>query len=197
MYIYIYIYIIYIIYIYNLYIHAHSQHTHTHTDITEICCFPVSTVSATTVPSHTYNQLSKSMFGQNAFVVRVQACRDAHIALSELFNNVQSRTYEIIIGGNANMNSFIRDAETFHEKIRVDTPNILDCNNYRTFWVKWESDYTVTVGQGAVINRNTFLDWNDAEQRVFRGITISTYYGAEGLWEFSFLEGNFFSFRHW
>ena len=149
----------------------------------------MTSVRVTTMPSRNYNQLSKSVVGQNSLVVRVQACRDAHIALSQLFNNIITGTYEIIIGGYGNMKSFIRDAATYDEHLSVDTPNIMDCTNYKTFWVKWDSDYRLTVGRGAVVGTDTFLDWIDPQQRIFQGVTISTWNDAEGLWDFSFLDG--------
>ena len=151
--------------------------------------FSVSSVRIFTEDKHNYNQLSKSIINQDSLVFRVQACRDAHVALSEIFNNVQTRTYEIIIGGNGNTNSFLRDFATGQEKIKIDTPNIMDCNNYKAFWVKWAADGRITVGEGAVVGQRTFLDWVDPEQRVFRGMTISTWNGATGLWDFSFLDG--------
>ena len=135
--------------------------------------------------------MSKSIIGQNWIVFQVQACSDAHVALSELFNNVKTKTYEIIIGGNANKNSFIRDYDTFGEMQRVDTVDILDCNNYRTFWVKWGIEDRIVVGRGALLDIDSFLDWTDPEQRHFQGLTISTYYSHVGYWDFSFLEGLF------
>jgi hypothetical protein len=144
-----------------------------------------------TVPDHTYNQLSKSVTSQNWVVFQVQACRDAHFALSEQFNNVQTRTYEIIIGGNDNKNSFIRDYDTMQEVQRVDTLDILDCYNYKTFWVKWGLGDKITVGRGALVDVATFLDWVDTDKRIFQGFTISTYYGVTGTWDFSFLDGKF------
>jgi len=126
---------------------------------------------------------------QNWIVFKVQACRDAHVALSELFNNVATRTYEIIIGGNVNQNSFIRDAATMNEVQRVDSPMIMDCDGYRAFWVKWGIDFRIAVGRGSVLDSGTFLDWVDDEQRSFEGLTISTYYDQPGSWDFSFLEG--------
>ena len=152
----------------------------------------MSSVRVFTEDKHNYNQLSKSIVNQNSLVFQVQACRDAHVALSELFNNIQTRTYEIIIGGNGNTNSFLRDFATGQEKIKIDTPNIMDCNNYKAFWVKWAADGRITVGEGAVVGQRTFLDWVDPEQRVFRGMTISTWNGATGLWDLSFLEGDFY-----
>jgi hypothetical protein len=150
----------------------------------------VTSLRVTTLPTHTYNQLSKSIMGQTSIMLRVQACRDAHIALSELFNNVLTRTYEIIIGGNNNANSFIRDFVTSNEGQRVSTPGIMDCYNYKAFWVSW-ADFRITVGQGAVVGKSPFLDWVDPEQRVFQGLTISTWYDAPGYWDLSFLEGNY------
>ena len=149
----------------------------------------MSSLRVTTLPEKNYNQLSKSITNQNSIVFRVQACRDAHVALSEFFNNVHTRTYEIVIGGNGNTNSFIRDYATGVEKLKVDTPNIMDCNNYRAFWVKWESSGRITVGHGAIFGNSTFLDWMDDEKRMFKGLTISTWDNATGFWDFSFLQG--------
>src|SRR5688572_11265921 len=122
--------------------------------------------------------MSKSVLSQNSVVFRVQACRDAHLALSEVFNNVQIRTYEIIIGGYGNTQSFIRDYDTGTEVLKLDTPNIMDCNNSKAFWAKWETSGRITVGQGAVIGNSVFLDWVDTEKRIFHVITISTWNGA-------------------
>jgi len=144
-----------------------------------------------TVPTLTYNQLSKSIVQQYSIVFRVQACQDAHVALSEQFNNIQTRTYEIIIGGNGNQNSFIRDLGTSNEVKRVDTPGIMDCSHYKAFWVSW-SDYLIRVGQGASVGHSSFLDWQDPEQRSFQGLTISTWSGITGSWDISFQEGCYF-----
>lgn len=145
-----------------------------------------------TIPSLTYNQLSKSAIGQNWVVFQVKACRDAHVALSEMFNNVQTRTYEIIIGGNGNQNSFIRDDNTFGEVQRVDTPNIMDCDNFKTFWVKWGVMYRITVGEGALVDSRTFLNYVDVDRRSYEGFTVSTYYDITGVWDFSFIDGKLF-----
>jgi len=154
-----------------------------------VSVYTVSSVHVMTLPDHSYNQMSKTIITQSWIVFSVQACRDAHVALSELFNNLQSRTYEIIIGGNENRNSFIRDSNTFIEVQRVDTVDIMDCYNYKTFWVKWDANYRITVGRGAYVDMNHFLNWVDPEKRNFQGLSISTYYDQPGLWDFSFLDG--------
>lgn len=149
----------------------------------------MSSVRVTSLPDHSYNQMSKSIAGQNSIVFQVMACRDAHVALTQLFNNLQSPTYEIIIGGNGNRNSFIRDGNTFEEFYRVDSADVLDCNAYRTFWVKWNVDSKIVVGRGAVVGANQFMDWLDPQRRSYSGLTISTYYDQPGLWDFSFVDG--------
>jgi Farnesoic acid 0-methyl transferase len=150
----------------------------------------VTSVRLNTLPSLTYNQLSKSILEQSSIVFRVQSCRDAHVALSEMFNNIQTRTYEVIIGGYGNQNSFIRDLDTSTEVQKVETPGIMDCNNYKAFWVRW-ADNKITVGRGTVIGQSSFLDWDDSERRNFQGLTFSTWTGSSGLWDFSYLEGRF------
>lgn len=152
-------------------------------------CFAVSSVRVTSLPDHTYNQLSKSIASQSWVVFQVMACRDAHVALTQQFNNLRSPTYEIIIGGNGNRNSFIRDGSTFQEFYRVDTPDILDCNGYRTFWVKWHEANNLQVGRGAIVGKQKFMQWLDPQSRSFGGMTISTYYDQPGLWDFSFVDG--------
>jgi Farnesoic acid 0-methyl transferase len=159
-----------------------------------VVCHAVSSIQVSTLPIHNYNQLSKTIFEQTSIVVRVQSCRDAHVALSEMFNNIQTRTYEVIIGGNGNQNSFIRDLDTSAEFQRVDTPGIMDCNNYKAFWVSW-ADNRIKVGRGADVGESSFLDWTDPERRFFRGVTISTWDGAAGWWDFSYLEGRCWGFK--
>lgn len=151
--------------------------------------FTVSSVRVTSLPDHSYNQMSKSITGQNSVVFQVMACRDAHVALTQQFNNLQSPTYEIILGGNGNRNSFIRDGNTFEEFYRIDSPDVLNCNAYRTFWVKWNVDSKITVGRGAIVGVNQFMEWLDPQRRPFSGLTISTYYDQPGLWDFSFVDG--------
>jgi Farnesoic acid 0-methyl transferase len=148
----------------------------------------VSSMRVSSLPIHTYNQMSKTIFDETSIVLRVQACQDGSIGLSELFNNVQTRTYEVIIGGYGNQQSFIRDFESSTEVQKVPTPGIMDCNNYRTFWISW-ANHNIKAGRGAVVGEAAFLDWTDPEQRVFRGLTISTWTNNPGWWDFSFLEG--------
>lgn len=136
-----------------------------------------------------YNQLSKLVTNQDHVVFRVQACRDAHLALSEWYNNVHAKTYEIIFGGYGNMNTFIRDRATGVEGQKIDTPNLMDCNNYLAFWAKWEPSGRITAGKGAVVGSQTLIDWVDNEKRIFQGITISTWDGASGYWDFTYVQG--------
>src|SRR5688572_29338698 len=41
----------------------------------------------------------------------------------------------------------------------TETPNVMDRNNYRAFWVKWESGKRMTAKEIHVIGNSRFLDW--------------------------------------
>ena len=46
-------------------------------------------------------------------VFKVQACNDAHLALSPILGISSSKTYEVVIGGENNQRSFIRYQNLF------------------------------------------------------------------------------------
>ena len=66
----------------------------------------------------------------------------------------------------------------------MDTPNILDCNELRSFWISWNSGF-VQVGQGMVVGRGVLLGWQDEEDipRPINWISVSTGFGSTGEWE--------------
>ena len=45
--------------------------------------------------------------------------------------------FEIVIGGWTNTQSVIRDAMGAEPLRTRDTPNILSCGEFRTFWIHW------------------------------------------------------------
>ena len=56
---------------------------------------------------------------------QVAACNDAHVALSTSATNLNSSTYEIVIGGGSNTKCFIRTATLRATRQRATTPDIL------------------------------------------------------------------------
>ena len=56
----------------------------------------------------------------------------------------------------------------FQEK---STPYILDCNEYRTFWVKWETN-AVAVGKGSDVNDREIISFTDPDIQMTEGIVF-------------------------
>ncbi len=96
-----------------------------------------------------------SVAGTAAFVFRVRACENVQIMLATILGNAHYGASKIIIGED-NMKSY------FHpntgEPISAETPNILDCDEFRAFYIRWTA-YTVHVGYGANIAGTPFVEF--------------------------------------
>lgn len=68
-------------------------------------------------------------------------------------------------------------------------PNLLDCNEPRTFWIRWHSGYIV-VGKGDVIDKNKFMDYHSLVARDIRNAAFATH-TYPGLWKLNFVEGKY------
>ena len=151
-------------------------------------------VAVTSLTSHTpdnynYNQFWLSVSGRWFMVFRVQACNDAHIGLAATAGNSENRLYEVVIGGNGNTQSFIRRTRLSSNEAVAETPDILNCNELRTFWIQWENNH-VEVGEGSVLNEGRFINWYDTtDPHVITAMALSTGWGSTGDWQFSYING--------
>lgn len=109
---------------------------------------------------------------------RIKAPNDAHIALSTAAAEVDPM-YEIFIGGWGNTKSIIRKNRTKPDVAEVPTPGILDGNEYRGFWIRWQNG-NISVGRENEIP--PFLSWTDYEQVNIEYIGVCTGWGANGAW---------------
>ena len=92
----------------------------------------------TTPNEYNYEQVQFTTGESPYFVFSVQACNDAHVALSEIPGLHDYNTYELVFGGWANTGSAIREARQRDQRHFVRTPGILSCDEKRTFWVGWK-----------------------------------------------------------
>lgn len=77
----------------------------------------------------------------------MRACNDAILGLFDYYHT--DKLYEVVIGGSSNQNTWIRSERLGDSEKRVSTPNILNCDEYRGFWLSWY-DGKIAVGQGEV-----------------------------------------------
>ena len=148
---------------------------------TEIFLFPAPVKEFLTPASYSYTNYRAGIGGATWTTFLVRACNDAHFGLME--NVGDTIAYEVIIGGSGNTRTAIRRNRQTDE-VAVETPDILDCNVMKPFWVSWIDGY-IQVGNGAVYGDDVIASWQDGEPLSINHAAISTWDTAEGYWQIS------------
>ncbi|KAL4231839.1 hypothetical protein ACF0H5_009415 [Mactra antiquata] len=151
----------------------------------------VNSVNLSTRNDYVYHYLHdkgidvRSVTNTTAVKFSVQACNDAHIALSANKGLDTTDTYEIVIGGWTDSQSVIRDCKQCQHKDEVHhQSHPLDCNQAHQFWISWTNNY-IRVGLGNIIGEQQFMAWNDTDPHPVNYIAIATGFGASGAWSFN------------
>ena len=152
----------------------------------------VTSLTSHTPDNYNYNQFWLTVAGRWFIVFRVKACNDAHIGLAAIVGNSENRLYEVVIGGQGNTQSYIRrTAQSTDDEALAETPDILSCNEFRSFWIQWENNH-VEVGEGSVINQRRFINWADTtDPHGISALTLSTGWESTGDWQFSYISGRY------
>ena len=140
--------------------------------------------------------------------VKVRTCNDAHIALMSSTSVEVGSLYEIVIGGWSNRQSCIREQKQGPCEIKVDTENVLDCDNFAAFWIEWIPEGTgrkLLVGHGSTLGQDMFMDYNDFSPHPLNHMAIagwrSGWSNVIGYWRigvgkaYTWLNGCDFFFR--
>ena len=134
--------------------------------------------------SYDYYRYHRTVAGENAVVVGIQACSDGHIGLSEVPGLSSLNMYEVVIGGWSNTKSVIRRARQGDIEVEASTPEILSCNSFKFFWVTWE-DGIIEVGAGGIIGQTRLLYFKDPNPYTVNSITLTTADGHEGAFVYA------------
>ena len=59
----------------------------------------------------------------------------------------------------------------------VSTPNILDVNNFKSFWISWING-VIRVGKGNVVGNDMFLSYNDTSPIAVNYVALSGWEAA-------------------
>jgi hypothetical protein len=74
-----------------------------------LCYFPESFITVFTPDSYTYQFVPEIPINNKSFLTfMIKTAADAHIALSAVYGDVDRKTFEIVIGAEANTKSLIR-----------------------------------------------------------------------------------------
>ncbi len=113
---------------------------------------------------------------------RVRACRDASIRLVTTdFSDFGRNTYTVVLGGFENARSTIKRDGFTSALVDVETPNILDCAAFRSFWISWINGL-LEVGAGPQYSEYNFMAWQMSSTADIHVVSMATQ-GQHGEWE--------------
>lgn len=114
----------------------------------------------------------------NYISFKVKAPHDAHIALTS--TPYESKPmYEVFFGGWGNTKSVIRKNQEQPDVVQVPTPNIMNANEYKSFWIKWEYG---TLSAGIQGDSRPIMAWQDSASFPIQYFGVCTGWGASGHW---------------
>ncbi|KAJ8039556.1 C3 and PZP-like alpha-2-macroglobulin domain-containing protein 8 [Holothuria leucospilota] len=116
----------------------------------------------------------------NLFEFEAKANNDVHIALSP--SQSSSDLYEIVIGGWRNTQSVIRRCKQCENQVTVSTIHYLSANEYRRFWITFDSNGAVAVGRND--ESTPFMEWTDPAPLDVQYLGYSTCCGSSGEFRF-------------
>ncbi|XP_071940974.1 macrophage mannose receptor 1-like [Antedon mediterranea] len=110
----------------------------------------------------------------------VKASNDVHIGLSSSPADA-SEMYEVVIGGWGNQNSAIRRCIQCSNEVYVSTPNILNQNEFRGFWITWDDNGKISVGKAG---QASFMEWTDPNPLRIAYVGYTTGWQSSGEFRF-------------
>jgi len=126
----------------------------------------------------------------NYLEFKVRSCNDAHILLTtSLFDETDG--YEIVVGGYGNTASDIRRGSHGEILLQVYTPDIMSCDEYLPFWIRW-GDNAVEFGSGR-LDDHIIMRLSDPQQPIIRAMSVTSWLTAPG--EYHFPQSNIVSSR--
>ncbi len=145
--------------------------------------FTGDTIKITTPDEYKYESLSIRTTHRN-FVFRVRTCMDAHIKLLPDEVSGIDDYYEIVLGGYGNTQSDIRKPLSGGVQASAQTLNILNCEQFRVFWISWSpEDKTIRVGSGIIPGMFEIMFYTDVSYIQVDTVEISTWEHYGGEWE--------------
>ncbi|XP_013402294.1 uncharacterized protein LOC106167937 isoform X1 [Lingula anatina] len=116
---------------------------------------------------------------------RLRAGCNGNIALSSIYGETDSKTYEIQLGGRDNNRSMIRHGGHGAIYAETYTRGVLNPQEFRPFWISWDGG-KIRVGRGNKKYKRSFLEWTIPEEKMHsvNCLAVATGEGSDGQWEF-------------
>ena len=133
-----------------------------------------------------YNQFWSHISTKTSQVFRVKAAESAMILLSATAERTDKYAYEVGIGVNGNVNTWIRKDEII--PIKIETRDILSANEFRTFWLRWEAS-DIELGRGSHVGVDSVIHWQDPNPTAVHALSLASGGSATAQWELYQLGG--------
>jgi hypothetical protein len=134
-----------------------------------------------------YSRTCFTIYNRNHVILRIRACSDALIALSQYVGTTNYETVEINIGAQQNSATYIRSSVGGTIVAQADTPNILSCLYDRYFWIGW-TNTTISVGRNTQAFNGAVVTWMNTIVKSITGVCISNDVNP-GTWAVNSLPG--------
>ena len=109
--------------------------------------------------------------------------------------------FVVVIGDDNNQRSHVRHVKTNTKFFDTSTPDILHCNEFRTFWMKWYWTFSGTtrayfdVGKGPLPGEHMFMSYNDAATENYDAVGLTSSAGNSAVWRINENSGRSVSSR--
>lgn len=119
---------------------------------------------------------------QNYVTFKARSCNDAHILLSSTRDETEV-AYEIVYGSFDNTQTEVRRGSHGERLASVDTPDIMHCDEYCRFWVRWDySSKLLTVGVGK-LDTHVYITLTDEDMHQIQAFTFTSWVDSEGEYQ--------------
>ena len=122
---------------------------------------------------------------QNYLSFKIRSCDNGHVLLSTSLMDVsETAAYEIVLGAYENTISDIRRGAHGEILVQANTPNILNCDEFLPFWLRWGNGMLI-VGSGP-LDSHVIMQYSDPMMAENFVATVSSWISVPA--EFHFLE---------
>lgn len=154
--------------------------------------FPGSTITLqTSKATHTSVSDLGYVLSNNRIIYDAKGCADVVISLSQTAPLTNPK-FSIYWGGNHDSLSLFYVFKTSDVDYTVQNYyiSVLDCNNYKMFWIRW-STFTMVCGTGNIDDNVVKMSWNDVCPIVVNSLHAKSYPGVVVDWKFHDESGKF------
>ena len=115
----------------------------------------------------------------NYIIFQVQGCNHAQLGMAEFEGDTSKNTYDVVIGGDNNARSFIRNRNTNQELVSSGKAKVLSCDALRYFWVGWAANM-IRVGEGNLVGENKLMETPSIDDMDISSVTVTS--KSDALW---------------